>query len=281
MKITTLEHISLTQLLETFNLSFSDYFIPFKLSLEQLQQKIISEQIDLSISVGAYNDNALVGFILHGKRISNNLKTFYNAGTGVIPNERGQKLTKRMYEFCLPIIQSKAFDQGVLEVISNNTAAIPIYKSIGFKTTRNLPCYKGIPQMNNIKHQLHLIDLDAINWDELKSFWDWNPTWQNQSDTLNLISDNKRALGAYMSNKLVGYIIYNTKTLKVYQFAVHKMFRKQSIGSSLFSHASNGKPLTLINLDGNDVSTQTFLKHLKMTIFLEQYEMHIPLKKHE
>ncbi|MEH6535862.1 MAG: GNAT family N-acetyltransferase [Psychroserpens sp.] len=277
MKITTLEHVKLNELLDTFNLSFSDYFVTIKLNFEQLKHKMISEDIDLSISVGAFNGGKLVGFILHGKRELDGIKTFYNAGTGVIPKARGQKLTKRMYVFCLPLLQNKKFQQGILEVISNNQTAIPIYKSIGFEITRHLPCYKGIPQTNQINQQLSFKKIDTINWNLIKSFWDWKPTWQNQPETINILSNTLEITVAYLNNVLVAYIIYNHESNRINQFAVHKLYRNQDIGSTLFNHVSKGKSVSLINVDGDDLQTNSFLKHLRLETFLTQFEMKIAL----
>ncbi|WP_299334835.1 GNAT family N-acetyltransferase [uncultured Psychroserpens sp.] len=277
MIIKSLEHTSTTDILNTFNLSFSDYFIAFALSLEQLEQKLKSEDIDLSISVGAFHENQLVGFILHGKRKLNNISTFYNAGTGVIPCERGQNLTQRMYQFCIPTLIAKNLKQGFLEVISNNDAAISIYKKVGFKTTRSLPCYKGIPQIKPANIAVGIRALDTVDWNLFKSFWDWNPTWQNQPETLNSISETLKTLAAYYNDMLIGYMIYNPKTNKIHQFAINNTHRHLGIATHIFDYVSKGKSVTLINIDQNDVATNSFLNTLKLEQFLTQYEMTILL----
>jgi len=277
MKITTLEYTKVDTILDTFNLSFSDYFVPFKLDIEQLKHKITSENIDLTISIGAFKDEKLVGFILHGYRHQDGKKTFYNAGTGVIPKERGQKLTKKMYVFCKPLLQEKNFKQGVLEVISNNEAAIPIYKSIGFKITRELSCYRGIPEIQHINENVILKDIEVINWETYKTFWDWKPTWQNHPETLNSLSKTLKTIVAHLNNSPVGYMIYNPKTNRINQLAVHKAYRNQKIGSTLFKHVSSGKSVSLINIDGHDIHTNAFLKDLNLEHFLTQFEMKILL----
>lgn len=47
--IRNLENLSSTTLVATFNLSFSDYLVPFSLTKEQLEQKMKSENISLKI----------------------------------------------------------------------------------------------------------------------------------------------------------------------------------------------------------------------------------------
>jgi len=86
--IQTLENISTETLLDVFNLSFSDYIVPFCLTKEQLEDKIKSDGIDLSLSVGAFENDALIAFIFHGYDVIDYVKYAYNAGTGVIPSKR-------------------------------------------------------------------------------------------------------------------------------------------------------------------------------------------------
>ena len=94
----TLENISTDKILEVFNLAFSDYIIPFCLTKEQLEDKIKSESIRLEFSVGAFENNQLIGFILHGFDVVDNMKVIYNGGTGVIPAKRGNKATAKKVE---------------------------------------------------------------------------------------------------------------------------------------------------------------------------------------
>jgi len=89
MELKTLESINKISILNAFNESFSDYFIPFKLTKEQLISKMTSDKIDLSISVGAFENGKLNAFILHGFDNIKNQKVGYNGGTGVVPDKRG------------------------------------------------------------------------------------------------------------------------------------------------------------------------------------------------
>ncbi len=70
----TLENISLADITEVFNLAFSDYIVPLKLTEDQLADKIISDNIKLEYSVGAFENKKLVGFILHGYGLVNGKK---------------------------------------------------------------------------------------------------------------------------------------------------------------------------------------------------------------
>ena len=102
MELKSLNGVSPVEITKVFNTSFADYFIPFKLSEEQLLSKMQVDKVTLELSVGAFDKGKLVAFILHGFDIIGNTKTVYNGGTGVVPKARGHGLTQRMYQFILP-----------------------------------------------------------------------------------------------------------------------------------------------------------------------------------
>lgn len=145
IQIKTLAKTSLEKITGTFNLAFSDYFVPIHLTLEQLSAKMKSDRVNLEYSVGAFEEEELIGFILHGTDIIEDKKVAYNGGTGVIPSKRGKGLTKQMYDFILPRLKEEGIDYLTLEVIFKNIQAIKSYERVGFKIARELKCYKGKP----------------------------------------------------------------------------------------------------------------------------------------
>ena len=56
MEIKTLKSTEMKDLLQAFNSSFTNYFVPLKYNLEQLQSKIARENIDLDLSIGVFKD---------------------------------------------------------------------------------------------------------------------------------------------------------------------------------------------------------------------------------
>lgn len=85
MEIRTLEGVNIKEIQDVFNHSFSDYFIPLKLTEEQFALKLLADKIDLSLSVGVFESCNLIAFILHGFDTVKNLRVLYNGGTGVVP----------------------------------------------------------------------------------------------------------------------------------------------------------------------------------------------------
>jgi hypothetical protein len=71
MEVKSLENTEISELATVFNQSFSDYIVPLKITIEQLENKIKSDNIKLKFSVGAFENNRLIGFILHGFNFAN------------------------------------------------------------------------------------------------------------------------------------------------------------------------------------------------------------------
>jgi ribosomal protein S18 acetylase RimI-like enzyme len=251
MEIKTLKGIETNEILNAFNESFSDYFIPFRLTEEQLVSKMLADKVDLSLSVGVFENGNLIAFILHGFDNINNEKIIYNGGTGVIPKKRGSGLTKQMYHFILPVLKEKGINKLFLEVISENIQAIKSYKKSNYKVERELLCYKGEISISKVNNNLEINKLQDYNWNLMQSFWDISPTWQNSNNVVNELRNTNISLGAYIKNQLVGYIIYNPNNKRLQQIAVNKNFRQRKIASTLMWKLIEeyGNTFSIINVE--------------------------------
>ena len=129
MQFKTLGQTDFENIVEAFNDAFADYEIQLQRTKEELLQKIRVEDIDLSLSAGAFDGDTLVGFIFFGiDDHVNGIKTAWDGGTGVIPAYRGHKLTQRMFEFIQPALKQAGVKKILLEVLENNTVAIPFLR---------------------------------------------------------------------------------------------------------------------------------------------------------
>lgn len=283
MEIKTLEGVNEIEILNVFNRSFSDYFIPFKLSKDQLVSKMLADKTDLNISVGAFNEGKLIAFILHGLDIVNGQKMVYNGGTGVIPEKRGLGLTKQMYHFIIPYLEEQGINKLILEVINENIQAIKSYEKSGFITKRGLVCYKGIAKISNSNKNIEVKNLQNYRWNSMGTFWDVLPTWQNSNSVLDELKQNNCSLGAYLENQLIGYVIYNPANKRIQQIAIHKDFRRKGIASTLIFELIEkyGDTLSIINVDKKSKEANNFLNNIGLENSLEQIEMELKLNKHD
>lgn len=281
MKIKTLKGTGVNKILKVFNESFSDYFISFQLTEEQLTSKMLADKVNLNLSVGVFEKGKLIAFILHGVAIMDSQKLVYNGGTGVIREKRGIGLTKKMYAFILPILTEEGFDKIILEVITENFQAIKSYKKSGFKTKRTLVCYKGTVTITDSNQTIKVSRLKTYDWNLMKSFWEVHPTWQNSSQVLNESKNNDVALGAYIDKQLVGYVIYSPMNKRIRQIAVSNNFRKEKMASTLILKLKEAydNEFSIINVGKHSKSLNTFFNKIGLERTLEQYEMELELLK--
>lgn len=279
MKIKPLTGTGTTTILTAFNEAFSDYVVPLKLTEEQLAGKFRRENINLELSVGAYDRDQLTGFILHGLETRQNGVAAYNAATGVIPSHRGQRLTHRLYEAILPMLQAKGVKAVTLEVITTNTPALKIYQAMGFHISRRLLCYKGKVEFGDAPGSGNVHVLEQIDWDLLKLFWDWEPTWQHAAPAIGRMGGQMITIGYITAGQVVGYACYDPVAHRIAQVAVKPDCRRQGVATALFAYLSAryGPDMSFINVDAAAAETQAFIRKAGLREFIQQYEMVLQL----
>lgn len=220
---------------ETFLEAFSDYLIPFQISVEQLRNHIRQNLVDFDQSVGMFTDRRMIGFSLNGFGDWNGLRTVYDAGTGVIPEFRGQRVGRRIFEFILPHFGARGFEQMLLEVIADNSRAVRLYESLGFSVSRDLgylECPNGVHAP--IPPGITIAAEDDPNWSLFASFGDVSTSWQNSVRSMKR-SSKKRIVTARKGDVCVGYAIFFPKSGIITQIAVAREHRGNGIGRALLS----------------------------------------------
>ncbi|MGE8433880.1 GNAT family N-acetyltransferase [Chryseobacterium joostei] len=276
MEFKTLKNFDVEELLSVFNLSFSDYVVPFHLTRELLDFKIATEKIDLSLSVGAFENDKLVGFILQAEKIENGVGMAYNAGTGVVPEGRGKGLVRKMYDFIIPVLKERNINTLILEVIDGNQKAIRAYENLGFTIVRRLLCFNGNISLTPDRSEIVIKELADFQWETFRSFRDIKPSWQGSDFVLKDMKKDCTILGAFKDEILVGYAIYNSIVRKIYQVAVDKNHRKQGIATVLFDAIKNdinGQAVSLNNVDEISKDTSSFLSKIGLENKVSQFEM--------
>ncbi|RDV15100.1 GNAT family N-acetyltransferase [Pontibacter diazotrophicus] len=275
----------LPELHETFLQSFADYLVPIQLNAEQFKTKVKREGVEPSFCVAAYVDTKMAGFILTGLGEWHGTPTAYNAGTGVLPQYRGHKLTQQLYAFMLPKLRESGIEQCQLEVIRENASALRAYKAVGFKVTRSLELFRTLKKEMLLKVEVpDAITIAAISkpdWKTYSCFWDAEPSWQNTGEAIMKSPDEKVVLEARdKEQEVVGYIIFFPNTGSVAQFAVDKSRRGKGIGTALLQEAvrlTTAPALMFVNIDTSATSLLSYLERRHFTHMLRQYEMLLPI----
>ena len=272
----TLNNASIETLHEAFQNAFSDYQVEMNLPIETFKQMLQRRGYAPEISIGTFIDDRLVGFVLNGLRNLNGKTTVYDIGTGVIIDYRRQGVTSNMLLNVKEVLKQNQIEQYLLEVIQSNTSALQLYKKEGFKIRRNFSCFKidknsYAPVKNHkVKHT------DQMAWEQLREFWDFEPSWQNSIDSVNAVSKEFLYSIVHYDNTIAGYGIINKKTGDIPQFAVKKVYRGNGIGRSIVTDLienTESKKISILNVDDESKCMKDFLLKLEFEPIVSQYEM--------
>lgn len=279
----TVENISIEELHNTFLDAFSDYQVKMDLPLLKLQQMLQRRGYVAEVSIGAFEDNVLVGFLLNAVRQWNGKLSAYDTGTAVIPSYRNHGITSNMFLHAKELLKKMQVQQYLLEVIQSNTSAVNLYKKQGFQILREFECFNldknkcTYATTHNVKH---IKTITESLWQKLMKFWDFKPSWQNSIDSIKAIPDNFIYSIVSMGDIIAGYGIIDKNTGDIPQIAVDKNYRGKGIGKSIFIdllNSTESNSIKVLNVDSQSVSMKNFLLNLGFNRNVKQYEMVLKL----
>ena len=277
MEIKSLENTPLSEIATCFNHAFSDYFVKIAATEQYLQNRWRANRVDYSLSFGAFEKGKLVAFIIHGIDNPNGKKTAYNAGTGVIPEFRGQKLVAQLYDFALPRLKAAGVMQSTLEVITQNYKAIKAYQNVGFKNTRTLNCFNGsfqVKELSEPSHKNYQLKIDQhFDFNLLQPLHNFNFSWENKDEAVKIIKNDLENWQVFENGNLKGYVILNPATGAIMQLG----FENESItpvSNKLFKAISEKIPVVRINnIDSQAHEIVNLLKGYCLKNTIDQYEL--------
>ncbi|WP_299116195.1 GNAT family N-acetyltransferase [uncultured Winogradskyella sp.] len=260
-------------IMECFLSAFENYFVKMPTNHDFYRERWKAAGVRYDMSYGMFDSDRLVGFIINAIDERRGYLTAYNSGTGVIPEYRGKRIVKSIYDYAIPELIKSGVTKCQLEVITENVKAIKSYQGIGFKICKHFKCYKGIlsaETYNNytLKQVLH----QDINWN---AFPNQNLySWDNQKESL--IKGNYEYYEVHVKDKLQSYFIMNSKSGYIAQFEVleDSVFQWQNL---FFAIHSINSEIRINNVDDKLVSKVEALELAGLQNSVNQYEMVLKL----
>ena len=275
-----LEPSDLLQLHAAYNEAFAGHLRASRLDEEQLEQKLSNDGVDLSYSVGAFEQGRMVAFIMHAPGFWEQRFTVYNAATGVLPAFRGRRLTRQMYEFVQPALRLTDVRQCLLEVARENEPAWESYQQVGFRVSRRFNCYRApLPARWPPRRDGVVVRAAPLLGAELRAQADWlerRPSWQNSLDAILRSPRDKLHFQAWIDDANVGYLIAQKGTGRILQFAIHPDFRRRGVGTALFrqvAESAYADSLTVLNIDRDKTGIHDFLLAFGFIPIYTQHEL--------
>ena len=273
----SLEGIALETVYPVFLEAFSDYALPVQLSYEAFQSGLRRKGFQASVSAGAFQDGALVGFLLGGLRMWDQKLTVYDMGTGVIPRARRMGMGDRLFDTVQVQMKDRGACQYLLEVLQDNEGAYRLYEKKGFRVRRELACYRLEREACQPMRTRPVRHVERLNLEALQAFWNCQPSWQNSPETIGADWDRYWCAVAQEGDRIVGYGLIDRTGGDIPQLAVALSHRGQGAGESILAElAAHTSAAVLRVLNVEDLETRRFLTRRGFQNFANQYEMILP-----
>ncbi|MDF2884806.1 MAG: acetyltransferase, family [Clostridiaceae bacterium] len=282
IKYKTLEKTDIEIMHKTFLKAFNDYQVKMELPLSKYEDMLMRRGYNPEISMGAFENGELVGFVFNGLRNWDDKLTAYDTGTGVVSEYRKQGITSNLMANIKQLLKSKGIHYYLLEVIKTNTNALELYKKQGFEIVREFECFrleKNIfEQSEYCSHNIYKKQT-CNGSSQFSKLWDFNPSWQNSTDSITIKKDDFYCINVKLANEVIGYGIIDKKTGDIPQIAVHKDYRRRGIAKSIITELINNtdsNKISVLNVNKNSTLAK-FLHDLNFEHFIDQYEMMLTL----
>lgn len=276
IRYSSLENTDVKELFSVFTGAFSDYMVPVNMSFERFIGNMRRNGYDCRVSVGAFSDGKLVGFIMSGRRVNDGIMSAYDMGTGVIPEYRSLGIAGNMIDHLKCLLDHEGVPRYLLEVIRDNERALNLYRRKGFEVRREFTCFQIDKSHLKGVSSFHVEHVSSLDFDHVKGFQDASPSWQNSAESI--LSDNDRYVFSVISagGRVCAYAVSDPVTGDIAQFAVSHECRGRGMGKSLLTDIrDNTAASTLRVVNVGDEATRSLLTHLDFVPFAEQYEMEL------
>jgi ribosomal protein S18 acetylase RimI-like enzyme len=274
MIVNKLSNISFDEILDCFLLAFENYSLKMPSDRNYYKERWKAAKVDFNFSYGMFDKGKLVGFIIHAidKRVG--ILTAFNTGTGVIPDYKGKRIVKSIYEYALKDLWINGIEKSSLEVITKNHIAIRSYESVGFKICKKYKCYAGNIKIDSCNQfDLKEIAFKNIDWEKLpnQQFY----SWDFQKETI--LEGNYTFYQVLNKKEPESFFIINPENQFLAQFDV--LNTENNGWKRLFSAIKQvSSRIRIINLDDRLEDKLDYLNLIGLENTVNQYEMELEIK---
>jgi ribosomal protein S18 acetylase RimI-like enzyme len=276
------------RLFQAFREAFADYSLDMSyLNERNLDGRWTKNGVSYESSVGAFDGDRMVGFIVVGRDEWKGRPAAFDAATGIVREFRGFGVAPALFDLAFSGLRARGVERFVLEVLQENKAAVGTYKKLGFAIAREFDCYRlnvGAVRADDRDGQAGP-PIEPVGRDLLCRFAalaDWPPSWENSFASLARIPDELRLYGARVGTDWTGFAAYYPALGWITNIAVSRDFRRRRIGSRLLARVIADLPagtetVKMINVERSDLATRGLLEKSGFEIYARQYEMELTL----
>ncbi len=273
MKVKSLSHISFDTLVDCFFVAFDDYYVPLPKDRNSYKQRWKAAGVDYDLSYGMFDGEELIAFMIHAVDTRFGVRTAFNTGTGVLPEYRGQRLVKAIYDYALPDLKKNGIQKSSLEVIQENERAIKAYKSVGFSICKEYLCYAGKIEADPAASiTINKLSPELIDWDRMPHQDSYS--WDFQKETL--MAGQYDYHQVMYGDTVESFFMVNMSNNRLAQFDV--LTEDKTAWDRLFGAISSITPeVKIINVHHILIDKIDAIKNAGLKTSINQYEMELGL----
>jgi len=283
MQIRSLREVPFETVHAAFTEAFSDYEVQIQMPFEKFLAMVKIRDLDLEYSIGCFDGEKLVSFIVCGYRTVGGKKYCYDGGTGTIKEFRRKGIGSDLLRRLLEDLKHRNIDSLVLEVLESNVPAIELYKKHGFITTRRLECYEcKSSEMKFLPDHDFQISKDAgiHKTIERKKFYLYEPSWQNADRSIENAIEKYAFVSLLKNDSVIGYGFISKAGGDMPQIGILDGWREMGLEAVLIRELSKetaSERVTVSNVAENNY-LGVKLKELGFNNFINQLEMKLDLR---
>lgn len=271
MKYKTLNEVKTIEILQCVNKAFSDYSYPINFSEVTLNKFIKASNINKSLSFCAYSDEIMVGFIFNSSSIYKDELVVFDAGTGVIPEFRGQGVFTSLYAYVERQLNRIGIKKYYLEVLQQNTRAKTLYNNNGFMVTREFSVLHLTTSSINYNNPIiQYKSLEKFDFSCVNNLTLIDPSYEHSYNVI--IKNPELYRVAYLENdcKLTAFCVFSIDNGSLITLAYSNIFSLKEIIKTI---ASSYKSITAKNIDTSYSALINMMYSIGFTQITSQYEM--------
>lgn len=273
LKVRKLENIEFEIIIDCFLRSFDNYYVELPTDKNYYEERWERAKVNYTLSYGMFDGEKLVGFIINAIDEQNRVKIAFNTGTGVLPEYRGKRIIKSIYDYAIPDLKINGISKCSLEVLTENVKAIKSYQSIGFKICKTLNSFSGdIKLTHHEKISINKVDYNSFDWNDLPNqdlySWDFNSK---------VIKNGEYDYYQITKNNFVeSYFVINPKNGYLAQFEILK--ESNGCWNRLFSGIKEiSNFIKVINVDNRLNKKIGYINSIGLLNTVNQYEMEMDI----
>lgn len=282
ISISNLRGCNFSSLYKSYTAAFSDYFVPYHISEEQLKVGLQQVDYDPTLSFGAFEKSGrMIGFWLSACEQTSAERKGYGVGTGIIRRRRRGGIGTKLLAALEQEIAVRRIMSYSLEVDQENEAAIEFYANCGFEKSAVYYLYCAETLLSPDKSAAVSLELKEVSLKDLsavhRDYLEYLPSSYNTIEAMRRIGNFVRAFIVEGGGSILGYGIIQPDRSRIRQLGISEGDNATLAVRMLFKGLSDCSECTdPLHITGVPDNAKRTIEILRQAGFVQaglQYEM--------